>query len=216
MATEFETGPYVTDVERLPRPGAAQLHYLDWVPTLDGEPIGEGYSHSHYRSREQALVEAIKWVKHRAGLAFEIELGRASGCVLSEWTVLVESVAEARDVILRHAMPDAEGRDRESGTQGPGSRREPTWEDLAEHEDIRRYDPNNPGAGMRCSYSRSEVEMVEGVGGMLWPVSDHAWATAPPEVWDHPADQPAGLDNGNNNGNNPDDDLQVSPTRSHS
>ena len=212
MASDLESGRYVTDVERLPRPGAVQLHFFEWVPTLDGEPIGEGYSQSHYRSREQALVEAIKWVKHRAGLAFEIELGSASGCVLAEWTVLVESVAEAREAILRHAMPAAEDHEREYGTQRPESRRDPTWEDLAEYEHSRRYDPDNPGAGMRCSYAMSEVEMVEGVGGMLWPVSHHVWATAPPEVWDHPADQPAGLDNDDD----PGDDLQVSPTRSHS
>ena len=28
----------------------------------------------------------------------------------------------------------------------------------------------------------------------MWTYGVTIWATAPPEVWDHPTDQPAGLD----------------------
>ena len=80
MASDFESGPHVTAVENLPRPGAVQIHFLEWLPTLDGEPISEPYPLSCYRSREQALAEAIKRVKHRAGLAFKVTIGSRARC----------------------------------------------------------------------------------------------------------------------------------------
>ena len=101
MSSDFESGRHVTAVEKLPRPGAVQLHFLEWVPTLDGEPIGNPYPLSCYRSREQALAEAIKRVKHHAGLAFEVTIGSRSGCCLiGDIPVIVETVAEAREVIV--------------------------------------------------------------------------------------------------------------------
>ena len=76
-----------------------------WVPTLDGEPLHDDHYLSHdYPTREQALAEAIKRVKHEAGLAFTVEIDTRSGCVLSGgMPVIVETVAEAREVIVHHA-----------------------------------------------------------------------------------------------------------------
>ena len=200
MASDFESGPHVTAVENLPRPGAVQLYYLEWVPTLDGEPIGGPYPQSYHRSREKALAEAIKWVKHRAGLAFEVKFEIRSGCCLSgDMPVIVETVAEAREVIVSYAKGSIGGRQREPDQrehlrfktrQGRSA-----WKSLAECEIGRRYDPADPEAGMTCSYLLYDEGGLEGVGGMIWAYSVEIWATAPPAVWDHPADQPAGLDN---------------------
>ncbi len=192
MASDFETNDHEIDISNLPTPGAMRWGH-DWVPTLDGErvPIRHPY---WFERREEAWAEAIKWVKLRAGLAIEVELGSASGCLVDEWTVIVETVAEARQVILSHVLPDMKGPEHGSETHGPASRPHRSWEDLTGHEDSRRYDPGNPAAGMCCSYSLSETEWMEGVGGIRWPVTDHRWATGPPEIWDHPADQPVGLD----------------------
>lgn len=52
MASEFESGSHVTAVESLPRPGAVQLYRLDWVPTLDGEPVDGHYRWHGYRRPE--------------------------------------------------------------------------------------------------------------------------------------------------------------------
>ncbi|MDE0493366.1 MAG: hypothetical protein OXH54_05480, partial [Acidimicrobiaceae bacterium] len=38
---------------------------------------------------------------------------------------------------------------------------------------------------------------------VTWTYSVEIWATGPPEIWDHPADQPAGLDNEDGLYNNP-------------
>lgn len=211
MASDFESSRYVTAVESLPRPGAVKLYY-EWVPTLDGEPIDGNYLSYGYRTREQALTEAIKRVKHQAGLAFEVRIESRSGCCLTgEMPVIVETVAEARQVIVRHA----------SGIRGP-SRREPderehlhfrtrrgrpAWKSLLECETSRRYDPTEPAAGMTCSYLLYETGPLGVVGGGAWTYSEELWATGPPKIWDHPADQPTGLDNGDD----PDDDLGDDP-----
>lgn len=52
---------------------------------------------------------------------------------------------------------------------------------------------------MTCSYLLYERGPLGVVGGGAWTYSEEIWATGPPEIWDHPADQPTGLDN--------DDDL---------
>ena len=200
MASDFEAGRHVTAVEKLPRPGAVQLHFLEWVPTLDGEPISEPYPPSYYRSREQALAEAIKRVKHRAGLAFEVTIGSRAGCCLSgDIPVIVETVAEAREVIAGYAKGDLSGytRDPEQRDHLRFKTRHgrSTWKSLAECETSRRYDPADPEAGMTCSYLLYEEGGLGVVGGGAWTYSVELWATAPPAVWDHPADQPIGLDN---------------------
>ena len=69
-----------------------------------------------------------------------------------------------------------------------------TWDDLAECEEARRYDPSTPENGMQRSYVLYRQARLEGVGGLRWTYSVTIWATAPPEVWTHPTDQPAGLD----------------------
>ena len=38
----------------------------------------------------------------------------------------------------------------------------------------------------------------------MWTYSVIIWATAPPEVWDHPADEPVGLDADDGLGDEPD------------
>ena len=199
MATDFESDRCATAVERLSRPGAVQLYYHRWVPTLDGEPIDGNYLSYGYPTREQALAEAIKRVKYEAGLAFTVEIDVRSGCVLSGgMPVIVETVAEAREVIVRHAK----------GDRGP-SRREPddqerhyfktrrgrsAWKSLLECETLRRYDPAYPEAGMTCSYLLYETGPLGVVGGGAWTYSVEICATGPPAIWDHPADQPIGLD----------------------
>ena len=200
MASDFESGSHVTAVENLPRPGAVQLNFLEWVPTLDGEPIGGPYPLSCFRSREQALAEAIRRVKHRAGLAFEVTIGSRAGCCLSgDIPVIVETVAEAREVIAHYAKGSVGGRQREPEQQEHPRFRtrqgRSAWKSLAECETSWRFDPADPEAGMTCSYLLYEEGGLGVVGGGAWTYSVEIWATAPPAVWDHPADQPIGLDN---------------------
>ena len=214
MPSDFGSGPHVTAVESLPRPGAVQLYALDWVPTLDGEPIGGPYPQSYYRSREQALAEAIKCVKHRAGLAFEVRIEGRAGCVLSgDIPVIVETVAEAREVIVRYAQGSVEGRQREPEQQEhlrfKTRRGRSAWKSLLECETSRRYDPADPEAGMTCYYLLYEEGGLGVVGGGAWTYSVEVWATAPSEVWDHPAEQPISLDNDDDLDS--DDDLDNNP-----
>ena len=192
-------------VESLSRPGAVQLYYFEWVPTLDGEPIDDD-RRLRFQTREQALIEAIKRVKHEAGLAFEVIIGGRSGCCLTgDIPVVVESVAEAREVMVLHATgnsgePRSEPDDREH--QRFRTRRgRSAWRSLLECETSRRYDPADPGAGMTCTYLLYEKGPLGVVGGGAWTYSVEMWATGPPEVWDHPADQPTGLDNADEHDN---------------
>lgn len=205
MASDFESGSHVTAVESLPRPGAVQLYHLDWVPTLDGEPVGDDYRWHGYRWREDALAEAIKRVKHQAGLAFEVRIeGRSGCCLIGEPPVIVETVAEAREVIVRHAKanrdPSRRGPDDREHHHFETRRGRPGWKSLLECETSHRYDPDDPEAGMTCSYLLYEHGSLGVVGGGTWPYSVELWATAPPKVWDHPADQPVGLDSDDNPG----------------
>ena len=127
---------------------------------------------------------------------FELKLGNWRGCVMWEDQPFhVETVAEARSAILRYTMDmlDHHAHDPERreylrlkvGADGPA------WDDLIECEEGRRYDPNKPEDGMKCSYFLYREGGIEGVGGVMWTYSVTIWATAPPDVWGHPADQPA-------------------------
>ena len=136
--------------------------------------------------------------EHETG--FEVRLGDMRGCVLIEnaATVVVETVAEAREAILGYATDalghhahDPELREYLRLNVQPGGA---TWEDLAECEEDRRYDPADPDTGMTCSYLLYLQGGLEGVGGMMWTYGVTIWATAPPKVWDHPTDLPVGLD----------------------
>lgn len=188
-------------VENLPTPGALRQWGHLWVPTLDGEPIGAAELFG-FETRQEAWEEAIRWVKYRAGLAIEVRLGRRTGCVVTgDDVVIVETVAEAREAILHHAMNSL-------GDQGDNpeyrkylrlrsGRGSPSWEDLTRCETDRRYDPDDPSAGLRCGYVLFEQGGLDGVGGLVWTYGVYIWATAPPEVWDHPADQPCGLETEN-------------------
>ena len=152
MASDFAEGPYVTDCVNLPRPGAVQLYHLEWVPTLDGEPIDEGYRWHRFRSRERALAEAIKWVKHRAGLAIEVTIGSRAGCCLSgDIPVIVETVAEARKAIVSYARGELSGYTRDAQQREhlrfKTRRGRSTWKSLLECETSRRYDPADAAAG---------------------------------------------------------------------
>lgn len=129
----------------------------------------------------------------------ELQLGEWRGCVwCDDPPFTVETVAEARAAILQHAM-DALGRH----AHDPDSRENlrlnvradgPTWDDLVECEEGRRYDPSKPEDGMRCSYYLYGQRGIEGVGGSIWNYAVTIWATAPPEVWNHPVHEPVGLD----------------------
>ncbi len=127
---------------------------------------------------------------------FELKLGSLTGCVmLEDRPFSVETVAEARSAILKYAMDalghhahDPENREYlRLNVQAGG----PTWHDLIKCEEGRRCDPADPGTGMTCSYFLYQQGGLEGVGGVMWTYSVTIWATAPLEVWDHPADQPA-------------------------
>ena len=199
MASEFESGRHVTAVENLPRPGAVQLYHLEWVPTLDGEPFEGSFALYHFRTREEALAEAIKQVKHRAGLAIEITIESRTGCVLSgDPPVIVETVAEARKAIVNHAKGLIGRRQVEPGKREylrfTTSRGRSAWKSLLECETGRRYDPADPDAGMTCSYLLYEEGNLEGVGGLMWTYGVEIWVTGPLGVWDHPTDLPVGLD----------------------
>ena len=182
----------------LPTPGAVQEWGDRWIPTLDGEPIRD-IGWSGFESREEAWAEAIRWVKHRAGLAMQVRLGAGAGCVIEgDRIAVVETVAEARRAILRHAIATLGGKGQDSGDRQylrlGGGRTGPTWNDLARCETNRRYDPDDPDAGMTCRYLLYEQGDLDGVGGVIWTFAVSIWAAAPPEVWDHPADKPCGLD----------------------
>lgn len=200
MNSGFATRHDENGVESLPAPGAQRGWGGRWFPTLAGEPIGD-IGWSGFESREEAWAEATRRVKHHAGLAFEVRMGSATGCVVDgDRTTVVETVSEARRVILQHAQATLAGkgrdpRDREYLRLAGGSRN-PKWEDLARCEVTRHYDPGNPDAGMTCSYVLYEEGDLDGVGGLVWTFAVSIRATAPPEVWDHPADEPCGLDTG--------------------
>lgn len=138
------------------------------------------------------------------GTGLELKLGSLTGCMMLEGNPFtVETIAEARSAILQFAMDELghhahnpEKREYLRLNVRPGG---PTWEDLAECEEARRYDPTDPDTGMTCSYLLYMQGGLEGVGGVMWTYGVTIWATGPSEIWDHPADQPVGLDN--------DDDL---------
>ena len=88
---------------------------------------------------------------------FELTLGSLRGCVMiGGESSFGGTVAEARVAILQYAMDLLDHHAHRSekrkhlrlnvGADGP------TWDDLAECEDGRRYDPSKPEDGMRCSY----------------------------------------------------------------
>ena len=121
----------------------------------------------------------------------ELKLGMWTGCTTWEdQPFTVDTVAEARAAILQYAMdalghhahdPEKQGHLRLNvGADGP------TWDDLAECEEARRHDPGKPEDGMTCSYFLYSQGGLEGVGGLRWTYSVTIWATAPPEVWNHP------------------------------
>ena len=200
MATDFETGGYVTAVESLPRPGAVQLYRMEWVPTLDGEPFEGSFLRHRFRTREEALAEAIKQVKHRAGLAMEITIETRTGCVLSgDLPIIVETVTEARKVVASYAKDLIGDREREPDKQAFLRFRttwgRSAWKSLLECETHRRYDPADSDARMACSYLLYEEGNLEGVGGLIWTYGIEICVTGPPEVWNHPTDEPVGLDN---------------------
>ena len=136
-----------------------------------------------------------------------------SGCVLlmDDLGVTVSSVAEARAAIVDHALETLGGHARDPDkrehlrlrVEGDG----PTWNDLAECEVERTYDPADPRGGMTCSYLLYQQGGLDGVGGPIWTFGVQIWATAPPEVWDHPADQPAGYEDADA----PSDDVGIDP-----
>ena len=188
MSNRFDTRSEELTLENLPTPGAMK-RWGSWVPTLDSKRIAYAYP---LESREEAWAEAIRWLKLRAGLAMEVTINTGSGCVVQEGpSMVVETVAEARQVILREAI-------QELGSKGKSPedrpflrfRGKPTWENLAKCETYRSYDPDYPEDGMSCDYVLYEQGDLGGVGGGVWTYSVRISATAPPEVWDHPADQP--------------------------
>ena len=205
-------------VENLPTPGAVRLG-PEWAPTLDGEPItcpqerrtfllrSSRAESLLFPSREEAWREAIKWVKHRAGLAIRIKFGSMAGCTIVGKQIVVDTIEEARSAILdyvvghaRHAVNDPVRR-KQLHLDDPS--RDFTWEDLLKFETGRHYDPTEPWAQMSCSYRLYRSGPLSGVGGAPWIYNVIVSARSDPAVWNHPADEPAGLD--------PDDDAEDEP-----
>ena len=120
------------------------------------------------------------------------------GClVYSEPRVFVRSVEEARHTLVRIAGDVLEERkparpDPELVLFPPGSDR--GWEDLVRCESYRCYDPSAPDQGMEVSYTLYEQGGLSGVGGMMWTYGVYLTVRGSPELWDHPADVPCGLD----------------------
>ena len=198
MASDFESSRYVTAVESLPRPGAVQLYYFEWAPTLDGEPIDDDH-YLRFRTREEALAESITQVEHHARLTIEVTIGGQSGCCLDgDFPVFVETIAEARKAIVSYAKGSlseyTRNLEQEQHLRFKTRRGRPAWKSLLECEIRRRYDPADPEAGMTCSYLLYEEGPLGVVGGGAWIYSVEVWATGPPEIWDHPTNQPIGLD----------------------
>lgn len=210
MSSTFETDPHVTAVERLPRPGAVQLRHTAWLPTLDGEQFEGNFLWYGFRTREEALAEAIKHVKHRAGLAMEVRIDSRSGCLVSgDRPIIAETVTEARQLIVARAKGMVGGQQGDPAKQPYVRFRtapdRSAWESLLECETYRHYDPADPDAGMSCCYLLYEEGNLSGVGGVIWTHVVAIGLTAPPEVWDHPADKPIGVDSLHD----PDDDVGI-------
>ncbi len=127
-----------------------------------------------------------------------------SGCVVfaNDANVPVTSVTEARATILAYAVGelgphqlDPDNREHLRLRSQGGA---PTWDDLTACEVGRSYDPAEPDAAMTCSYLLYLQGGLGGVGGMIWTFGVQIWATAPPKVWDHPADIAVGVDDDDN------------------
>ncbi len=109
----------------------------------------------------------------------------------------VRSVDQARRTLVRTAREVLEERKPED--PDPEFFRFPRgvdsgWEDLVRCESYRYYDPSVPDKGMEVSYALYEEGGLSGVGGMIWTYGVYMAVTGPPEVWDHPAHLPCGLD----------------------
>ena len=136
---------------------------------------------------------------------FEISMGSLRGCVMWEGEpVTVDTVGDARAAILQYAM-DALGHHAHDPERAEHLRLRvpaggPTWDDLSNCETGRRYDPAEPDAAMSCSYLLYRQGGLEGVGGLVWTYGVQIWATAPPELWNHPAGHPIDLDHDDDSG----------------
>ena len=126
---------------------------------------------------------------------FEIKLGILTGCVmLEDHPFAVETIAEARSAILQYAI-DALGHHAHDPDKREHLRLNvpaggPTWDDLAECEEGRHYDPADPDTGMTCSYYLFGQGGLEGVGGVTWIYGVTIWATAPPKYGTTPPTNP--------------------------
>jgi len=151
-----------------------------------------------YETREDAWAEAIRWVKHRAGLAYMVKLESQDGCLVQpDGQVIAETVDEARQVILDHALKTVEHKntpDSRHKMRLQGWEEGPDWEDLNRCIDFLRYDPDQPEKGMRGSYQLYVDGPLGGVGGLGWVYSVGISVVSSPEIWDHPIDQPCDLE----------------------
>ncbi len=130
---------------------------------------------------------------------FEISLMHQQGCMgMGEPPVVVTSVSEARKEIVRFVTEKADEirskeesgyRTRDRVVVGPDL----PWESLSEIENSRHYDPSEPECDMTVYYLLEFHPGLEGVGGIMWPYVNQVEVTGPPEVWDHPPDQPCGM-----------------------
>ena len=136
--------------------------------------------------------------ERQAGSGIWLKIQSQGGCLVDEGpAVFVPSVEEARRALARTAREVLGERkpadpDPEFFLFPPG--RGSGWDELVRCESYRHYDPSVPDKGMEVSYALYEEGGLSGVGGMIWTYGVYLTVTGPPEVWDHPADVPCGLD----------------------
>lgn len=127
-------------------------------------------------------------------LAFE----STGGClVYAEHPVSVHSVEEARCTMVSTAGEVLE--ERKPACPDPAYFLFPRggdrgWDDLVRCESYRCYDPSVPEEGMQVSYTLYEEGGLSGVGGVMWTYGVYLTVNGSPEIWDHPAHVPCGLD----------------------
>lgn len=132
-----------------------------------------------------------------AGSGLWLAIQSQGGClVYSRPPAFVRSVDQARRTLVRIAREELEEQkpaspDPEYFLLPPGST---SWDELVRCESYRCYDPSVPDKGMEVSYALYEQGGLSGVGGLMWTYGVYLTVNGSPEIWDHPADVPCGLD----------------------
>lgn len=136
--------------------------------------------------------------ERRAGSGLWLKIQSQGGCLVDVGpAVFVRSVEEARRTLVRTAREVLE--ERKPKDPDPEFFLFPRgvdsgWDEFVRCESYRCYDPRVPDKGMEVSYTLYEEGGLSGVGGMIWTYGVYLTVTGPPEIWDHPAHLPCGVD----------------------